>query len=49
MLLIPVIPATVVAEEGRRPVSSNGTDMRCSTYLLICGVYEYAEFTPLTI
>ncbi len=24
-------------------------DMRCSTYLFICGVNEYAEFTPLNI
>src|SRR6266699_5701966 len=34
---------------GYRPVSSNGTDMCCSAYLFICGVYEYAEFTPLSI
>ncbi len=25
------------------PVSSNGTDMRCSAYLFICGVQEYVE------
>jgi hypothetical protein len=26
-----------------RGLSSNGADMRCSTYLFICRVYEYAE------
>jgi hypothetical protein len=25
-------------------LSMNGTDMRCSTYLFICAVQEYAEY-----
>ena len=32
-----------------RRLCSNGTDMRCSTYLFICGVYEYVELALLNV
>jgi hypothetical protein len=42
---------TLVLVQGARlrGLCSNGTDMCCSTYPFICGVYEYVEFTQLNI